>query len=693
MRCTTILLVTLMVLIPVQSSTDGTTDVASGVLIGAVHPGSSVEWEHVLLSNVGPGTVDLSGWNLSDGEGTWSIPSNTTLTPGSGTWVSVNTTAFHVLWGRDPDVLASSSGRFCLADKGDDLVLLDPEGGTVDQLWYGGGTGHAPSGWTGGPVVTPSTMPWGRILERTSPTDTDSADDWSGWTEPRCGWLEEVPAKWSGEAEVATFTTPEGGWDALSWAISSAEEDILVALYDLTSRDLAALLAKRAMAGVRVTMLLEGQPVGASADDNAYREGLLAAIVDAGGEVVMTAPHSKGERNRPYRFHHEKCCVVDGRLVVVATENWGASSFPPTGGGGVFASRGWGAVMRSRGMASSLSRVIEHDLRTCTVHWEGEGTEAAVLPTIPSPSLKGPFFTKGDVSLLVGPEAWGPDLATLTDLIGGARSSVELELACLDIRWGEGTSPLVEALLGAAARGARVRLLLDPGYEGEGDVTVRELQFLAAQRGVVNLTAMVADGIPGISRLHAKGAIIDGHQAILGSLNWAWSSVARNRELLVVIDSREAAEVLTETFRSDWGASAKRSAGGIPLPLMANLLLDQVGSTRPASFDGPMEVDSGGSDASAFEEESIWIAIGRAAVVVVAGAVLWVIEARFGVKASVSAWLDHRWRRLRRRWARFIRRREGRAAPDARRTSGPENDREQECPQDPPPLEPEAARW
>jgi phosphatidylserine/phosphatidylglycerophosphate/cardiolipin synthase-like enzyme len=561
-------------------------------------------------------------------------------------------------------------------------------------------------------------MPWGRLLERTGPEDTGSAEDWTGWAEPRCGWLEDAAAAWSGEAHVAPFTTPEGGWDALSWAVSSAQEELLVALYDLTSRDITSLLAARAAAGVRVRLLLEGQPVGASTEELAYREGLLAGVVAAGGEVTLTVPADRGERHRPYRYHHEKCCVVDDSLVVVTTENWGASSFPPPGGGGAFASRGWGAVIRSRGMASFLSGVIEHDMGTCTMGWTGEGVETAPLPIAPSPPLRGPSLTRGNVSLLVGPEAWGPDLAGLLEVIGGATYSVELELACLDVRWGEGVSPLVEALFAAAGRGAMVRVLLDGGYDGEGAATARELLVLAARRGAVNVTVALADGIPGVSRLHAKGAVIDGRRVVMGSLNWAWSSVARNRELLVVIDSEPVADVFSSTFRSDWGASATRSREGVPLSLVAGLLQGRPDSLVPASFDGPVEVDTGGDDASVLEEEPLWRAIARAAVVVAAGAALWTIEARYGVKARISYLVDRRWRRLRRRWGRLTPLRAGPGAPGARRTIGPGRDRARgsppvhpppgppppdpsppdssppdSSPPDPPPLDPDAASW
>ncbi|GAH57093.1 unnamed protein product, partial [marine sediment metagenome] len=63
---------------------------------------------------------------------------------------------------------------------------------------------------------------------------------------------------------------------------ATADDELLIALYDLRSRDLTAAIAERARAGIRVRMLLEGQPVGYSLDDLARRDGLITALVEEG---------------------------------------------------------------------------------------------------------------------------------------------------------------------------------------------------------------------------------------------------------------------------------------------------------------------------------------------------------------------------------------------------------------------------
>src|SRR5438105_2590712 len=60
----------------------------------------------------------------------------------------------------------------------------------------------------------------------------------------------------------------------------------------------------------------------------------------------------------------------------------------------------------------------------------------------------------GDSTLLTARDAW-------LDLIGGARTSLDLEEFYFSERRGEALTPVVDALTAAARRGVRVRLLLD----------------------------------------------------------------------------------------------------------------------------------------------------------------------------------------------------------------------------------------
>jgi hypothetical protein len=56
-----------------------------------------------------------------------------------------------------------------------------------------------------------------------------------------------------------------------------------------------------------------------------------------------------------------------------------------------------------------------------------------------------------------------------------------------------------------------------------------------------------------ISKLHNKGAIIDGSSVLVGSMNWGSSAALRNREMGILIDNEELASKYLSSFESDWG--------------------------------------------------------------------------------------------------------------------------------------------
>jgi phosphatidylserine/phosphatidylglycerophosphate/cardiolipin synthase-like enzyme len=660
----------------------------STVLIMAVHPGGSSDWEHVILVNTGNGPMNISGWTLSDGEGTLSIPEDSTLLPGIRTAVAHNASAFQILWSTPPDLIAERRGSFVLADKGDSLALLDPSGAVIDQLCYGITSDPSPVGWSGDPVTTPSSMPWGRLLQRGNTEDTDTALDWTGWWEPRCGWLDQSPSR-EYQVNATTFTTPDGGWSALSWAISSAEEDLSIAIYDLSSRDLAAVIADRASNGVRTRVLVEDRPVGETVTGLVTRDRILAALAVAGVEVWLTRPSEKGVSHAPYLYHHEKYCIVDDDTIVVTTENWCPTSFPP-GGDIEFGSRGWGAIIVGEGPVSDLEEVFENDLTVSAVRWEPEDVEPIDLPDPVLSGIVPPSLLASKARVMMGPELWGGDLAVLVDIIGGAKETILLELAYLQLWWGHELSPLVEALLSVATRGVDVRLVLDPGVEGEGRGTLEDLHLLAAQRGATGIRGVLASNLSNATRLHAKGAIIDGRTAVLGSLNWAWSSVARNREVVVVVESRDAVWPLVETFGDDWNASMHGMAPSVPRSLVLQVLSRWQGRSFPHRTLQPFDQDGTETREVAPRGEAWWKAWARVAVILALLFSLRAMESRYGLTARASMWIEDRLG-----WVRGVLFRSGRRpssgeeAPDAPRTICPEPVPVQGAPpSSPPPKEP-----
>jgi phosphatidylserine/phosphatidylglycerophosphate/cardiolipin synthase-like enzyme len=645
MRSEILLFLTLLLLAPTFCPGLAAGD-APTVLVVAVHPSGSTDWEHVILENLGEAPVDLSGWSLSDGEGTWTLPAGTLLGSGGRASVGLNDSAHRLLWGRDLDIVAERAGSFCLADRGDSLVLLDDVGRVVDQMVYGA-SDERPPGWDGDPVPTSASVPWGRLLSRSGQTDTGTAADWTGWVEPRCGWFEDLAPRPPVLVNASCFATPEGGWDVLSWAIGSARHDLAIALYDLTSLDLAATVADRVRRGVRTRVLVEGTPVGKDASEVEWRSSLLSALVAAGADVWVTSPMLKGESHRPYRFHHEKYCVVDGTRLVVSTENWCTSSFP-TQGTAPYASRGWGALIESQELADDLLEVFERDLLLSAAPCAFEDVEPLDLP-LPLEVGEGPPMAPVEAQVEVGPEGWGTGLQHLLAPFRVAEASILLELAYLEVWWDGGPSPLVEALLEAAGRGVSVRVVLDPGADGEGRTAMVELLDLAARRGLREVRGVLASDLPGISRVHTKGAIIDGRTAVLGSLNWGRSSVTRNREVVIVLAGAGAVAPLVDAFGSDWNASVGRMSPSPPPSLIMEVASRWGGPTYPRQRLEPIGVEAEGDRPAGDEGELTSAKVLRTVAIVGLFVTLWALDRRYAYTLRFTTWTRGRVRRLKRR--------------------------------------------
>jgi len=134
--------------------------------------------ESVRIENEGSSRTDLVGWRVTDGEGTF-VYGHLLLEPRESITL---TTDLDIQRRLEPDrrAIATSSaditrsGRFGLADEGDQVILLRPDGSVADALCYG--KADPPPCWMGNPIAKPGA---GKVLLRMAQNDTDSAADWS----------------------------------------------------------------------------------------------------------------------------------------------------------------------------------------------------------------------------------------------------------------------------------------------------------------------------------------------------------------------------------------------------------------------------------------------------------------------------------------------------------------------------------
>jgi cardiolipin synthase len=115
-----------------------------------------------------------------------------------------------------------------------------------------------------------------------------------------------------------SFVSPDCSLDIYTEFVHSAEEVLLVNVYEFSSMTIADELLEARERGVSVTVLLEGGPVGGIGDEE---KSVIASLQDAGIPVYSMSGNSSTPA--PYRYDHAKYLVADGER----------GPHPPTGGG------------------------------------------------------------------------------------------------------------------------------------------------------------------------------------------------------------------------------------------------------------------------------------------------------------------------------------------------------------------------
>ncbi|MFA5332641.1 MAG: phospholipase D-like domain-containing protein [Methanoregula sp.] len=350
-----------------------------------------------------------------------------------------------------------------------------------------------------------------------------------------------------GNVTVTAFVSPDCSYDVFGQVIGTARTGVLVNVYEFTSTGMADALVRAKGNGTPVMVLLEGGPVGGV---SAEEKSVIRAMNQSGIPVYQMGA-ATGE-HAPYRYDHAKYVVVDNRAVLLASENFKNSGFPPTGTSG---NRGWGVYMEDPGLAAYFTRVYTSDLTGPAVH-PVTGTDGSV-ETATGPAYSREFspavFTGAAISPVISPDTSGQIL----DLINSAQSSIEIEQAYITNASQTGLNPCLAAAVNASRRGVEVRVLLDSYWfntedEEDNDEMVALINRVAATEHLP-LEARCADlDASGIEKIHNKGVIVDDRAVLVSSINWNTNSPNFNREAGVIIDHPGVARYFRDVFDDDW---------------------------------------------------------------------------------------------------------------------------------------------
>jgi len=349
---------------------------------------------------------------------------------------------------------------------------------------------------------------------------------------------------------VTTFVSPDCSSDVFIWTLNRASEEILLNVYEFSSPIIADALVTAKNRGVNVTVLVEGGPVGGISPEE---KAVIRFMTDNEIPVSAMLP-AKGD-HAPYRYDHAKYTVVDERLVLITSENFKYSGFPPQG---VSANRGWGVVLDDPGIALYYSTVFTTDMASpSVVHYTGSsGTFESVPTRSYTPEFSPESFSGATVRPVIAPDT----SYQITDLMNSAQQSIEIEQAYITNETEYDLNPYLSAAINASRRGVAVRVLLDSYYyniedEKDNDEMAALINTIGRNEQIP-LEARCADlAANNLEKIHNKGAIVDDRAVLVSSINWNSNSPNFNRESGVIVEHPGVARYFKTVFEDDWNAS------------------------------------------------------------------------------------------------------------------------------------------
>ncbi|MDD1702795.1 MAG: phospholipase D-like domain-containing protein [Methanoregula sp.] len=353
---------------------------------------------------------------------------------------------------------------------------------------------------------------------------------------------------------VTTFVSPDCSQNVFTSVVAGARSDLLVNVYEFTSTDMSDALIFARENGTRVTVLLEGGPVGG------ISPGEKSAIwrMNQSGIPVYQMGAATGE-HAPYRYDHAKYVVVDNRAVLLTSENFKNSGFPPAGTSG---NRGWGVYMEDPRLAAYFSTVYASDLAGPAIH-PIAGTDGPTETTTRAAYTQ--KFTPAVFSGAIVTPVISPDTSDqIIHMIDSAQGTIEIEQAYITNESKTRLNPYLAAAVNASRRGVSVRVLLDSYWfntedEADNDEMAALINHIASTENLP-LEARCADlDASGIEKIHNKGVIVDDRAVLVSSINWNTNSPNFNREAGVIIEHPGAAKYFREVFDDDWRPAVRSS--------------------------------------------------------------------------------------------------------------------------------------
>jgi phosphatidylserine/phosphatidylglycerophosphate/cardiolipin synthase-like enzyme len=509
------------------------------ILVGCIIPCSAVQIlefcpdpylhddadEYLVIS----GTGSLDGITVSDGQGGFRFPSGTMIN-GKLT-IARNAVAFEKTHGMLPDYeWYDSSPAVPDVISGDKLRMAN----TRDTLML----------FQNGAII--QTVSW---PEDVKPREGQVHYLKEGVWDPRpllIGQSRFFPDSFK-NVMMTTFVSPDSSHEVFVQAIASANRTIHLNVYEFTSPAISQPLIDAHQRGVDVQILVEGGPVGGISPE----EKALVWKVNRSGIPVYQMT-TVGDRKSPYRFDHAKYMVVDGRALLITSENFKSSGFPVSQTRG---NRGWGVYIENPEVSQYFEDVFLFDITgPNSLPFNGTPGTLESPSTIPYTVEFSPQrFSYATVTPVISPDT----SYLILDLLNNARETIDIEQAYITNESATTLNPYLGAAINASRRGVHVRVLLDSYWYNiedtkDNDEMVAIINRIALNEGLP-LEGQCADiESNNLEKIHNKGVIVDNQSVLVSSINWNSNSPNFNREAGVIIEHPDVARYFKGVFEDDW---------------------------------------------------------------------------------------------------------------------------------------------
>jgi len=161
------------------------------------------------------------------------------------------------------------------------------------------------------------------------------------------------------------------------------------------------------------------------------------------------------------------------------------------------------------------------------------------------------------------------------EMITGAKKTIDIEQFYINNKAGESLEPVLNAITAAAARGVKVRFIVDSKFF----VTYPDVPRSLNQTPGIQVKTIDFSSTGGIQ--HAKYFVVDQTEAYVGSANFDWLALTHIHEVGLHITDAKIGAPLESIFETDWAA-------GVPLAPQAPSALFAAGEDSIGVVASPL---------------------------------------------------------------------------------------------------------